>query len=35
MSQFRFQNFDILNNAIELTDDLFDLADKLEGNKKV
>ena len=34
MSQFRFQNFDIWNDAIDLTDDLFDLADELEEDRK-
>lgn len=34
MSQFRFQDFTIWKNAIELTDELFDLADTLEADKK-
>lgn len=34
MSQFRFQDFTIWENAIELTDELFDLADTLETDKK-
>ncbi|MDZ7660665.1 four helix bundle protein [Fodinibius sp.] len=34
MSQFRFQDFTIWQNAIELTDELFDLADNLEADKK-
>lgn len=34
MSQFRFQDFDIWKDALHLTDDLFDLADVLEQNRK-
>ena len=34
MTQFRFQNFEIWKRAINLTDDLFDLADFLEKERK-
>lgn len=34
MSHFRFQDFTIWNNAIEVTDELFDWTDMLETDKK-
>lgn len=34
MAQFRFQNLDIWKEAIEMTDDLLDVADRVEEARK-
>ena len=34
MSQFRFENLDIWKMAIEISDQLFDIADELEKMKR-
>jgi hypothetical protein len=35
MGQFRFQSLEIWKDAIELADELFDIADKLDKKKIV